>query len=262
MIIGQDELVNKLDSLIAENKLPNTIAFIGEEGSGKHTLTQYLASKLNIELFNITDKLNNDDLSILYTLTNPVLCYIELSKLSIKQQNIILKTLEEPPSKVYFILLIDNVLTTLDTILNRCFKLYLAKYSKDTLSKFCDSNKKEFILQLASTIGQVKQLNENENIKKFSEYLEKIVKQLHNASYQNTLTLCNTIVNTFKISLKLFVRGLEVAYSKSFQETGNKQDYKNYLIVSNEAKKLQMSSNLDETMFIYHLLSVLWKENR
>jgi len=55
------------------------------------------------------------------------------SNINIQAQNKLLKTLEEPPKEVYFILNVTNEAKVLSTIKSRCRKIYLSPYSEEEL---------------------------------------------------------------------------------------------------------------------------------
>ena len=61
-----------------------------------------------------------------------------MAKISVKSQNTILKFLEEPTSNCIIILLVENLSSLLDTVINRCQVFELEKYDKSTLSLFAD----------------------------------------------------------------------------------------------------------------------------
>lgn len=55
------------------------------------------------------------------------------SQINVMAQNKLLKTLEEPPKFVYFILNVNSEATILPTIKSRCTKIYLAGFSKEEI---------------------------------------------------------------------------------------------------------------------------------
>ena len=80
-------------------------------------------------------KIVDESYSLPYESRAKVFILKNFEKISTLAQNKLLKTLEEPPKNVYFILCTKNAMATLPTIMSRCQKIYLPKYDDEKILK-------------------------------------------------------------------------------------------------------------------------------
>ena len=153
-IVGQESLISLIDSKNRDT-FPRSVILLGQRGSGKHLITNYIGSKLNYSVVDITDKLDLEFITSLYLKPEPNIYVIEMKKLTIREQNMILKFLEEPLKNAYIILLAEVKNQMLDTIVNRCQIWTLKPYAKELLSEFTDNKQ---ILSIAKTPGMLLEL--------------------------------------------------------------------------------------------------------
>jgi DNA polymerase-3 subunit gamma/tau len=129
----QDHIVKVLEGAIRKGEIPHAILFSGTRGTGKTTLARIFAKAIgtsDIDLYEIDAASNRgiDDVRELkeavHTLPyeSPQKVYIidEVHMLTKEAFNALLKTLEEPPAHVVFILATTEEEKLLDTILSRC----------------------------------------------------------------------------------------------------------------------------------------------
>ena len=131
-MIGQKKIKNLIETSSLDN-FPNSLILLGEKGSGKHTICDLISDKLNLQIIDISEKLTQEMIDEIYTRVEPYIYIISDEKLTIKNQNSILKFLEEPLKNSYIILLVENRNKLLPTILNRCQIWELEKYSINEL---------------------------------------------------------------------------------------------------------------------------------
>ena len=192
-IVGQEKLV----SMIEEHTLdtfPRSVMLVGPSGSGKHSLCSFISTKLNLKIENITENLTLEMIEEISVRVEPRIYVIETSKITVKEENTILKFLEEPLKNAYIVLLCESKNRLLDTIINRCQVWTLEAYSKETLTQFVSDGNEErdLILELAHTPGEVKKYNSI----KLSDYVllaSKLVNMIDIASVPNTLTLVDKL---------------------------------------------------------------------
>lgn len=113
-VMGQDLIKDIISNQIENNDLSTGYLFSGGSGIGKTTIARILANKVNAEIIEIDGASNNsvDDVrrirdNVKYkSLNNEYKIYIidECHMLSKSAFNALLKTLEEPPANVIFIL--------------------------------------------------------------------------------------------------------------------------------------------------------------
>ena len=131
-IIGQDKLLNYIDSK-RRDTFPRSLILLGESGCGKSTVINYISDKLNLPLIDITDNINIDFITSLYEKPEPYIYTIKASNITIKEQNALLKFIEEPLKNSYVIIEVENLNQILATVYNRCQVLKFVPYSKKIL---------------------------------------------------------------------------------------------------------------------------------
>lgn len=153
----QDHIVSVLQGAIAKNTIPHAILFSGSRGTGKTTLARLFAKAIGVsgvDLYEIDAASNRgiDDVRELreavYTLPyeseRKVYIIDEVHMLTKEAFNALLKTLEEPPAHVVFILATTEEEKLLDTILSRCQVFRMRAPSREVLAKtVTDVAKKE-----------------------------------------------------------------------------------------------------------------------
>lgn len=154
---GQDHIVSVLQGAIDKNTIPHAMLFSGTRGTGKTTLARIFAKEIgtsDVDLYEIDAASNRgiDDIRELreavhtlpYESERKVYIIDEVHMLTKEAFNALLKTLEEPPSHVIFILATTEEEKLLDTILSRCLVFRMREPSRATLTKFvADTAKKE-----------------------------------------------------------------------------------------------------------------------
>lgn len=141
-VVGQEAITQTLEKAIAENKLAQALLFCGPRGVGKTSCARILAKKINEDensttdndfAFNIfeLDAASNNTVEDIRNLndqvrippqvgTHKVYIIDEVHMLSLAAFNAFLKTLEEPPAHVIFILATTEKHKIIPTILSRC----------------------------------------------------------------------------------------------------------------------------------------------
>ncbi len=156
-ILGQDHVVSVLKKSIAEGKIAHAYLFAGSRGTGKTSIARIFAKELGTsqnDLYEIDAASNTsvDDIRALseavgtVPLESKYKVYIldEVHMLSKAAFNAFLKTLEEPPRHVIFILATTETEKLPDTIVSRCEVYNFKKPSADALrSHVIDLAKKE-----------------------------------------------------------------------------------------------------------------------
>ncbi len=132
-IIGQEKVVSVLVESIKNNQISHAYLFSGPRGVGKTSIARILARELDCrgnDLYEIDGASNNgvDEIRELkesvrtLPFESPRKVYIidEVHMLSKAAFNALLKTLEEPPAHVVFILATTELAKVPDTIISRC----------------------------------------------------------------------------------------------------------------------------------------------
>lgn len=145
---NQEHIVSVLEGAIKKGEIPHAMLFAGTRGTGKTTLARIFAHELGVsavDLYEIDAASNRgiDDIRELreavHTLPyeSPYKVYIidEVHMLTKEAFNALLKTLEEPPSHVVFILATTEEEKLLDTILSRCQVFRMHEPSRESVAK-------------------------------------------------------------------------------------------------------------------------------
>ena len=90
-MVGQEKLLQLLDRYILTATLPRTLLLEGDYGCGKHALTTYIAERLALPILDITETLSLEVLQQITLKPVPQVYLIDSTKISIREQNMILK---------------------------------------------------------------------------------------------------------------------------------------------------------------------------
>ena len=256
MILGQEKICNKIDSLSLDS-FPQSLILVGAEGSGKHLIVDYVSKKFDLTVIDITTTLNQESIEELYNRVEPYLYIINANELTVKDENTILKFIEEPLKNSYIILLAETDIGLLQTILNRCQIWYLQNYSKEDLRKFITNNN-DYVLTVASTPGQVIELC-NQPFTDMIELADKIISKIHIASVANTLTLSNKLNfkdDKNKFDLKIFVKILLQRVVEQAKSSSDIKYTSAYLLTSELDKKIHIKGLDYKALFERYLINL------
>ena len=167
-ILGNDRLMQNLSASIRKNRFSHFYLISGPEGSGKHTLADYLAgallcagekkpcgvcpacrkvlAKAHPDYITVDDpehktvavRVIREARESIFVRPNESerKIYLFPQEMGIEGQNALLKVLEEPPSYGVFIILSNNPETLLPTVRSRCTELNLSPVSANILRPF------------------------------------------------------------------------------------------------------------------------------
>ncbi len=132
-VVGQEHIVSVLTQSIANNSFAHAYLFMGSRGTGKTSVARIFAKSLGTtpeDIIEIDAASNRgiDDIRALrqavgsFPFSSPFKVYIidEVHMLTKESFNALLKTLEEPPAHVIFILATTELDKVPETILSRC----------------------------------------------------------------------------------------------------------------------------------------------
>ncbi len=147
-VVGQEHIVSVLAASIENQNFSHAYLFTGSRGTGKTTLARIFARALgtNAEDINEIDAASNrsiDDIRELrvavrvlpFSSRFKVYIIDEVHMLSKEAFNALLKTLEEPPAHVIFILATTELDKVPETILSRCQTFSFRKPNEKILAK-------------------------------------------------------------------------------------------------------------------------------
>ncbi len=145
-VVGQDHIVSALTDAVKSKRVSHAYLFSGSRGTGKTTTARILAHELGTsdeDIYEIDAASNRgiDDIRSLrehvsvLPFSSPFKIYIidEVHMLSKDAWNALLKTLEEPPKHVVFILATTELDKVPDTIISRCQTFSFRKPGREIL---------------------------------------------------------------------------------------------------------------------------------
>jgi DNA polymerase-3 subunit gamma/tau len=156
-VLGQDQVVDVLESSVETNKVSHAYLFVGSRGTGKTSVARIFATSIGVsvnDLYEIDAASNRgiDDIKELrdgvrvlpFNSKYKVYIIDEVHMLSKDAWGALLKTLEEPPKHVIFILATTELQKVPDTIISRC-QVFTFKKANDAVCKkmLIDVAKKE-----------------------------------------------------------------------------------------------------------------------
>ena len=233
-IIGQNELIDRIDSLIENNNFPRFSIIVGPKNSGKKLIANYISDKLNATF--IPCEVKADDVRTIinesYNQTS-LMCYMwaDSDTMSITSKNAILKITEEPPQKAYFIITLNDINTMLPTIISRGTKLFMNTYSEDELKEYANRKNYDFqqhsdiIFNICSNPGDIDNLF-SYDVNNFITLAEQVLNCIGIASPANALKLSNNFVlkkddntNNNKYDIILFIHAISSICLSRLKET-------------------------------------------
>lgn len=167
-VIGQDHVVKVLEASIANNTISHAYVFSGSRGTGKTSIARIFAKALDTadeDIFEI-DAASNTSVDNIRELTESVntlpfrskyKVYIldEVHMLSKAAFNAFLKTLEEPPAHVIFILATTETDRVPETVLSRCQVFSFNKPSVEILVEVVKRTAKAEKLTLEEGVAEL-----------------------------------------------------------------------------------------------------------
>ena len=254
-VVGQQHVTRTLINSIKENKIPSALLFCGPRGVGKTSSARIFAREINnyskedelsFNIFELDAASNNkaDDIRDLIEKVRippqkgkyKVYIIDEVHMLSKHAENAFLKTLEEPPPYVVFILATTEKNKILPTIISRC-QIY-------------DFNR----IKEAEIVEYLNQICEKENIEFETPALNLIAKK-SDGSMRDSLTILDRVVNysNNKILIKETSILLNVIDDDKYLEIVQKTQNGNLVNAIEIFNKLS-DSGIDEKEFMIGLI--------
>ena len=269
-MIGQTKILEKLNNLIKENKLPKFILLQGGRGYGKKELCKQIARIMDIDMVMFENKVDDlrECIKLAYEQTSPILYVLmDGDTMSVAAKNSILKLIEEPPKNAFIIMLIENEETILTTIKSRAYFLKLDNYTPDEISEYIKSRDNAFtekeideLCLICACPGDVNELLRSEN----SELLglvDKLIVNLDKVTLSNLLK----ISKKFKLNessegmdINLFLNCLQNSLYKNYLQTRKDRYYYGYREVI-FAKGALRHNTTNKLYTLDLLLTEMWK---
>lgn len=191
-MVGQDKVKKNLKELINNGKLPRFIIIVGPEGSGKKTLSKWIAKQLNspcITYDNKTDSVRQV-IDLAYKQTSTIFYCIEnYQSMNAAAKNALLKVTEEPPNKAYIIMTSTTDADMLDTLKSRSYMITMDSYSEQDIITFCNASQYDTKYARYSVVpGDVVKFSKID-YDKFDTFIDNVWNNITRASMGNVLKL-------------------------------------------------------------------------
>jgi len=187
-VIGQDHIVTALKDAIANKRIAHAFLFSGSRGTGKTSIARIFAAAVGAhdeDIYEIDAASNRgiDDIRSLrehvsvLPFSSPYKVYIidEVHMLSKDAWNALLKTLEEPPKHVIFILATTELDKVPDTIISRCQTFSFRKPAREVVRKMAIEVAKKEGYDLDSGAGDLIALLGDGSFRDALGMLEKVI---------------------------------------------------------------------------------------
>ena len=217
-MIGQENLLDKLNMLVSEDRFPHFMLFSGERGSGRKLVASLIAKKLggHISVCDIKVDEIREMISMVNRTADKIVVIIpDVDNMSVSAKNAMLKITEEPPNNAWFIMTAMDEFFVPDTIISRATVFKMDKYAPQELMDFavtCSDHltpeEIDIVGGICNTPGDVKSLI-NIGVIEFWEYVMKVVDHIDSVSTANSFKIAQKLAlkqNSEGYELKLFWR--------------------------------------------------------
>lgn len=258
MLVGQSHLQQLLKTPF--ESFPHSLLLVGERGCGKHHFAQAFAEHYGCDLCDITAQLTYEFLTEVSLNPTPTFYLVDLGSITEKEQNLLLKSVEEPSSGSYFILLTEALTQVLDTIPNRCCVMEFLPYSNKELQQFLTQEQNPQLLHYFRTPGKLLD-SQKLDLDALVGLCDLLLSKLKSVNYANLLTVVSKINlkdEYDKYDLSMFLGVLSHQARTKYLETKQPLYLQCYQICQKETKKL-VDKRINKQYFLYNLLTTLWE---
>lgn len=186
MMIGQERLLNRIDKMI-DAGFPRFTIICGNKNSGRKMIANKIAKGLNAHLINSSIKVDDirEIIDLSYKQSEPTVYLLaDVDKMSPAAKNALLKITEEPPRKAYFIMTLQDINNTLETLKSRGTVLNIDPYTPDNLLDYAEANKyelteeeQEIVSNICTVPGEV-DLVVRYNISEFYDFVKTVIQSI------------------------------------------------------------------------------------
>lgn len=268
-ILGQDHIVSVLEKSIKDNSFSHAYLFVGSRGTGKTSVARIFAKEIGVSIEDIyeIDAASNRGIADVEELrdgisSNPfsskykIYILDEVHMFTKEAWNALLKTIEEPPKHVIFILATTELQKIPETIVSRC-EIYTFKKANDFLLKTnIERIAKEEGYELEDGVSELVAILGDGSFRDALGYLQKILtftknKKVKRENIEEIIGIPkNTLVNEFISALvkRDLASGLDILKKVNQENLDVKLYLKLVIIKFRMALLLRYAPNLEKDM--------------
>lgn len=208
-MVGQKKNLKTVISWRLNKSIPRFIIIEGDEGSGRLTLAKIIMKLLGNGVIceNNSKESVKNTIKMSYNITRPtVYIFRNVDDMSVYAKNALLKVVEEPPNRSYFIMTVKDSSNLIGTLWSRAIKLKMEPYSQTDLIRFSQHDE---VIKYANTVGQVLTWK-NTDVKQAETIVEDCFNALYNKKGSHLLKatsgLRSKVSDETKLDCELFMR--------------------------------------------------------
>lgn len=268
-VLGQDHIVSVLEKSVKDGSISHAYLFVGTRGTGKTSVARIFAKEIGVsanDLYEIDAASNRgiDDVrelrdgvhSLPFDSKYKVYILDEVHMFTKEAWNTLLKTLEEPPKHVIFILATTELQKVPDTIVSRCQVFTFKKASDIILKKMIQDVSEKEGYELETGVAELIAILGDGSFRDTLGYLQKILnfsktKNIKKENAEEILgTPKTTLVNDFIVSIakKDLAKGIETVQKASAENLDMKLYLKLIIMKFRVGIIMRYSPKLEEDM--------------
>lgn len=199
-MIGQGNLRSRLGAMVRLNRLPRFIILVGEVGSGRRTLTRWLAETINAQFTEVDKSVEEvrNMVSRSYKIDNMVLYFIsDGDTMSVAAKNALLKVTEEPPRNAYFVVSTTDIERLLPTLTSRASVYNMNSYSYSEIGEFVNDPNAD-VKKYASCCNNCREVNlvKSWGVDDFYSFVNLVIDNIADVTGSNALKMEGRIAFT------------------------------------------------------------------
>lgn len=259
--IGQNKAKLLISEWKSRDSFPHFMLIVGEEGSGRKTISRLISKELDCHLELRTDLSAGSVrqlIDIAYRTMSKILYVIpNADTMSIQAKNLFLKFTEEPPENAYIILTLNSLDNTLPTLISRSQQIVLEPYTRQELAALTENKK---YASIATTPGMLQYFEElgEETVANIVDFCRRIITKIDKVSFSNAFKSSQKI--DFKSSRNQMLTKIRQAkMSKDKNKLPTQYELSSFLASMQYALDRYVRTDPDDKMLIrlscwYHIL--------